>query len=495
MGKIIGETTNNDFRLQHPLALLTYSKRKFWLLLIPILRRLIVYNFNVIEWISWGLWDLLLLGLLAGIILFQYFSFRYKFNDFELIIQNNFFIKSVFKINFNKVSLLSSKETFWSRPFRAVKLQIESEAKSAFNKRKASDVVIVTDKKTAERVLWRFRSGSSAVKRRHTVSYKNPRSMLVIYSILFSSAYSGGIYLLILLYQSADIIAETLGIYYGEILSRFKELSENIITGISDGLIFIIVITACGYIYSFISNILRLQNYRLTIRGRLLEIKGGYFSRWSYYINRDYVNYTDIRQNMIMKIFGLYSINIGCTGYGRKRGEIPVFIPITELPKGGAVLEMFLPGLGSELAKRKPEKRTAKTSFFKLTWLPLFLIIGFALGFSLLVYIIPNFARLYLFLLIMSEIPSALFMTACVTEYFSGGVTIDKEHRHFAVYCRKGLSQHLVIVPENKVSTIRERKTYFGKRHNISNITIITCGERGVKHTARSVKSFELDIL
>jgi uncharacterized membrane protein YdbT with pleckstrin-like domain len=154
---------------------------------------------------------------------------------------------------------------------------------------------------------------------------------------------------------------------------------------------------------------------------------------------------------------------------------------------------MFLPKTDTALMQSKPKFRTAKTSFFKLTWLPFALIIGFAVGFFILRNALPNFTRLYLFLLIMAEIPSALFLAACITEYLSGGITYD--NKHFAVYCRKGLSEHMVIVPINKVSTIRERKTYFGNRHKISNITIITCGERGVKHTARSVKSFELDIL
>jgi uncharacterized membrane protein YdbT with pleckstrin-like domain len=477
----------SDFVLQHPLALLTYTKRKFWLLLIPILRRLIAYNFDIIEWISWGLWDLLLLTLLAGIVMLQYFTFRYKFTENELIVKNNFIIRSNFKVNFNNISLLSSRETFWSRPFKAVKLQIESEAKSAFNRRKASDVVIITDKMTAERVLERFKKGNS---KKQNVSYKNPRSMLFLYSILFSSAYSGGIYILILLYQSADIISDTLGIYYSDILMRFRAVAENIVEGVSDGLIFIIVISACGYLYSFLSNILRLQNYRLTM-GKLIEIKGGFFSRWSFYINRDYVNYTDIRQNMIMKIFGLYSINIGCTGYGRR--EIPVFIPITELPKGGVGPLMFLPKTETVLLQSEPKYKTAKTSFFKLTWFAGVLIIGFAVGFFILQNALPNFTRLYLFLLIMAEIPSVLYLAACITEYLTGGITYAD--RHFAVFYRKGLSEHMVIIPINKVSTIRERKTFFGNRHKISNITIITCGEKGVKHTARSVKSFELDIL
>jgi uncharacterized membrane protein YdbT with pleckstrin-like domain len=393
------------------------------------------------------------------------------------------------------VSLLYSKETFWSRPLGGVRLQIESEAKSVFNKRRSSDIVIVTNKELAGKLFYHIKHLVSSGKPSRTVSYRNPRSQLLIFSVLFSSAFSGAIYLFLLLYQSADIIGEIMGIYYRDLISDATAFARNIIDGISGRMVILFVLIIGGWLYSFLSNILRLQNYRLTMKRQFIEIKGGYFSRWNYHINRDYINYTDIRQNIIMKIFGLYNINIGCTGYGRLRGEIPVFIPITELPKHGAVLEMFLPGLNNEMENGKPQFRTEKRTFFRLLIKPIILIVLFALVYISLITTSTIFSRLYLFLLIMSEIPAIIYLIVCIIEWKTGGLSHNIANGHYIVYCRKRLSMHMILIPERKVCTVRKRQTLFQRRRGTSDITIITTGEKGIKHRAKGVKILDSDII
>jgi putative membrane protein len=486
----------NEYVRQHPLALLTYSKRKFWFLLIPVVRHLIVYNFDVLEWVSWGFWDIILIAVLGSLIAAQYLTFRYKFDDNKLYFKNNFIIKTEFSISFDKISLISYREAVWSRPFHAAMLQIESEAKSIFNKRKSSDVTLFIDIATAKRILHRFgnvhRSGSKDVRRvSRPAGYRNPKAYLLLFSVFFSSAASGGIYLLFFLYQSTDIFADTLGLYYKDVVEQVSSFVGMIFEGFSSGLALLFIIIAGGWLYSFAANILRLQNYRLTVRDKIIEIRGGYFSRWSYYINRNYISFTDIRQSLFMKIFGLYSINIGCTGYGKKRGEIPVFIPITAVPKSGSEISRVIPDFAHRLDNKEIQFSTAKTAIIKLSFLPLCLVIGFALLFVFLLYIFPNFLRLLLFLLIMTEIPALLYLGACVREAFSSGLGYDKKERQYIVYCRKGFSEHMVIIPENRVSSITERKSFFGKRRGISNVYFITGGERGVFHKVRSVKAFD----
>jgi uncharacterized membrane protein YdbT with pleckstrin-like domain len=492
----------NDYTRQHPLALLSYSKRKFWFLLIPVVRHLIVYNFDVLEWVSWGFWDMVLITLLGAIIAAQFLTFRYKFDDNKLYFKNSFIIKTEFSISFDKISLISYREAVWSRPFHAVKLQIESEAKSIFNKKKSSDVTLFVDIATAKRILHRFgnvhRSEAKDIRpAQRSVSYRNPKAFLLLFSVFFSSAASGGIYLLFFLYQSTDIFADTLGFYYRDVVEQVSSFASTIFEGFSSGLTLLFIILAGGWLYSFLANILRLQNYRLTVREKIIEIRGGYFSRWSYYINRRYIAFTDIKQNLLMKIFGLYSINIGCTGYGKKRGEIPVFIPITAIPKTGSAIERVIPDFSHRLDNKKLKFSTAKTAIFKLSFIALVLVIGFAFTFISLILSFPTFTRLLLFLLIMTEMPSILYLAACVREGLSSGIGLDRNEglKQFIVYCRKGFSEHMVIIPENMVSTIAERKSFLMKRRKLSNITFTTGGESGVKHRIRSVKAFDFGII
>jgi uncharacterized membrane protein YdbT with pleckstrin-like domain len=488
----------NEYTRQHPLALLTYSKRKFWFLLIPVVRHLIVYNFDVLEWVSWGFWDMILISLLGAIIAAQYLTFRYRFDDNRLYFKNSFIIKTEFSISFDKISLISYREAVWSRPFGTVILQIESEAKSIFNKKKSSDVMLMVDRATAKRILHRFGTvHRSRVKDNRPAGYRNPKAFLLLFSVFFSSAASGGIYLLFFLYQSTDIISDTLGFYYRDVVEQVSSFAGTIFEGFSNGLALLFIILAGGWLYSFAANILRLQNYRLTVREKIIEIRGGYFSRWSYYINRRYIAFTDIKQNLLMKIFGLYSINIGCTGYGKKRGEIPVFIPITAMPKTGSAIERVIPDFSHRLDNKKLKFSTAKTAIFKLSFIAIVLVIGFAALFISLLIKFPEFTRLLLFLLIMTELPSILYLAACVREGLSSGIGLDKNDglKQFIVYCRKGFSEHMVIIPENMVSTIGERKSFLMKRRKLSNITFTTGGESGVKHKIRSVKAFDFGII
>jgi uncharacterized membrane protein YdbT with pleckstrin-like domain len=313
--------------------------------------------------------------------------------------------------------------------------------------------------------------------------------------MLFSSAYSGGIYLLFFLYQSTDIFAETLGLYYKDVVAQVKSYAGIIFEGFSSGLAVILIIVAGGWLYSFAANILRIQNYRLTVRERIIEIRSGYFSRRIYCINRDYVSFTDIRQNLIMKIFGLYSINIGCTGYGKRRGEIPVFIPITAVPKNGSPLDKVYPDFAHRINNKELEFHTAKTAIFKLSVIPLIFVIGFALVFFIMYAAFPAFSRLLIFLLIMTEIPSLLYLAACVREGLSSGLAVDEPLKQIIIYCRKGFSEHMVVIPESMVSTVLEKKSFLMKKRGISNITFITGGESGVKHKVRSVKAFDFGII
>jgi uncharacterized membrane protein YdbT with pleckstrin-like domain len=485
-----------EYARQHPLALLTYSKRKFWFILIPVVRRLIVYNFNVLEWVSWGFWDLILIAVLGGYIAVQYFSFSFRFDDNKLYFRNSFLIKTDFSLAFDKISLIFYKETFWSRPFHAVKLQIESEAKSIFNKKKSSDVTLFVDRAIAKRILHRFGSVNRPEGRKNSaVSYRNPKVFLILFSMLFSSAYSGGIYLLFFLYQSTDIAAETLGVYYKDVVEQVRSAVGMVFEGFSSGLAVILIIVTGGWLYSFAANILRLQNYRLTVRERIIEIRSGFFSRRIYCINRNYVSFTDIKQNLLMKIFGLYSINIGCTGYGKRRGEIPVFIPITAVPKNGSPLDKVYPDFARRLEHKELQFASAKTAIFKLSLVPLLLVTGFAVAFISIYAAFPALSRLLIFLLIMTEIPSLLYLAACVREGLSSGVAVDGKLGQIIIYCRKGFSEHMVVIPESMVSTVLEKGSFLMRRRGISNVTLITGGESGVKHKVRSVKSFDFGVI
>ena len=42
--------------------------------------------------------------------------------------------------------------------------------------------------------------------------------------------------------------------------------------------------------------------------------------------------FSDLRQNLVMKIFGMVSLHIRCPGYGNRWDTLPVLIPLMRKP-------------------------------------------------------------------------------------------------------------------------------------------------------------------
>jgi uncharacterized membrane protein YdbT with pleckstrin-like domain len=156
---------------------------------------------------------------------------------------------------------------------------------------------------------------------------------------------------------------------------------------------------------------------------------------------------------------------------------------------------MFLPGLEAEITAGRPRAKTAPRAFFRLVWRSVFVIVGLVTIFAMLGVFLPSFSKLYLFLLIMTEIPAFMYLAACIVEYKNSGIAHNNDRRHYISYCRKRFSQHMVIIPENKVCTLRTSQTVFQRRNRTADLTIITCGERGAKYKVRSVKTSDFDII
>ncbi|MBQ7755735.1 MAG: hypothetical protein IJ401_00305, partial [Oscillospiraceae bacterium] len=71
----------NDFfkKRQHPIKILGYTTRTFWLLLIPLARSLVAVKFDVATWLE-GWW----LDMIVLAFMFLYALFRWFFVTFEI---------------------------------------------------------------------------------------------------------------------------------------------------------------------------------------------------------------------------------------------------------------------------------------------------------------------------------------------------------------------------------------------------------------------------
>ena len=128
---------------QHPIALLQYTTRNFWLLLIPLLRGLFSLDVDFYSWLSGAYLDVLVILVILGAAFFRWWNIRYEMTEKGISFSFGFFIKEDFFIPYKSMSAVSSKRALILRPIRAVKIAIETDCCSAVGKISDPDVKIV----------------------------------------------------------------------------------------------------------------------------------------------------------------------------------------------------------------------------------------------------------------------------------------------------------------------------------------------------------------
>ncbi|MDR0946701.1 MAG: PH domain-containing protein [Ruminococcus sp.] len=466
-------------KFQHPIAIVTYTTRKFWLLIIPLLRNLAVNNFDVVRWLGGSIWDILLAAAILGVALIQYFTVTYEFLPSSVIIKSGFFVRREFEIRYKTITAVTLKETFWARPLRAVKLFVDTDSHPAIGTLKSSDLTLVLDRREVSAFKRLFRDGKSTAQK---ISYKNTKSSLLLFSFFFSEALSGAVYLTVLVFQSGRLITDTMRTYFSEILSRATAILETVFGGIPVAATVLAVIALSGWVFTVLSNMFKNSNFTVNRRGRFITIRTGIFSRWTYMINSDYVNYADFRQNLPSSIFGLYSLHIGCTGYGKQ--EIPLVIPIAEKNERELLLQMFFPQF-SHFSSKKITQNVPKPNWARFIIPPIIFILIPTAAIILTRIFTVKFSGLFLFLSVMALIPACVFFIVSFFEYKIGGKNADGTLLRY----RKGFIMHTVVTIKEKICMIQKRQSLFQKKHGLCDLTISTMGEKAVKHKVRSLNT------
>ena len=304
------------------------------------------------------------------------------------------------------------------------------------------------------------------------------------FSFLFSSALSGVALLITAFSGSTDIIGDQLE---RDFLTVVNDLSDvvasrlgRLIKGISPAGIAVSIIIGVGFLISFAENILRHINFTAGRRGKCIIISAGLIVKRMYCINSRRVNIADMRQNLLMKFFGITSVHVNCTGYGKRKNEFPVFVPICSIRrindgksvrKLSSVMEMLLPdfsGAGSYINPRT-------TYIMRFIMPPALAVYGILLLGMVLMIMFPHWYSLIWFMSILLEIPAIwlVFVKACA--YCTNGINITDKSvcAKYSVW----YSFHTITVPLERVAEIRITQTIFQRMNRSCDVIIYTNSE------------------
>ncbi len=468
---------------QHKIAILKYTKGNFWLLLIPLIRGLVSMKFDFYHWIKGAYLDIIVILFIFALAYIRWYFVTYEVKEKEIYVRNGVLFRGEFSLPFSVVSCATCCQKLLMRPIKAVKISLDSDSHSVPKKHSDADVTLIVSDTDYLQIFNKLPSQSTKMKLAYQVSKKD----LVIFSLLFSSTLSGIIFMGTFFIQGSRLVGERLE---QEIFSAVNNVTEAVKIVAEEATPFSVALTmviGAGWLLSFLTNLFRHIRFAIHRRGENIVVENGYFSHWKYYVNYSRINYADLRQNLLMKFAKIMSVHVSCTGYGKSKNEIPVFVPVTTRRRVMSTMEMMLPDFTQSNITLKPKR----TYILAYIWLPLVLTAAVPAAAIWADSIFPDWTGAIKFLAAMLEIPSVYLLAVKIAAKLSTGIGTGDETLTVR-YCR-AYQFHTVIVPKARVAYIKIRRTPFQQVGGLCDVVIYTRGERVQGHKVRGVRLSEAE--
>ena len=457
---------------QHPIKILSYTTRSFWLLLIPLTRSLIAVKFDIASWLR-GWWlDIVVIAIIFLYAFFRWYFVTFTIDNSRICASAGFFGLVKTTIPFEKICSVCCSQSPLYRPFKAYSVYIDTNSGSEVT----SDLKLAM---RAEQVNALKKLTKTEISKA-TFSYSPRKRNLLIFSLLFSSTLSGVILFSTLIIQSTRIIGR-------EVEERFfhklSEYAKYFTVKLPKYVVIVAMIVILGWLYSFVLNIMRHWNFTVIRTGKRLKIKSGIFTKRYHILWVDKINYIDVQQSLLMKLFKICSVHIHCSGYGKSRREIAALVPVTTLSEVLNTIGHLLPEISAPQIQLKPRLK----NIMRFLWPPIWLCMGIPAAGVILYQIFPNWSEIIRFVAIITEIPSVWLLVVKIASAFTTGIGADSSYAIFS-YC-KLYKFHTVIVPRKKISKTTLYQTPMQYLARNCTLEFNTHGESSVCHR---IKNFPL---
>ena len=281
---------------QHPIKIIRYMARYLWLLLLSLAKYLIASHFDIKSWIEANWFDLVILLVIFGFAVVRWVTVYFELGEDRIITHTGFFGMTKTIVYFDDITSVSLCQGPVSNLLRNCAVYIDTNAHCV----QSTDIRIDLTKSKAMEI---YHLISQKAKAQPGFIFKSPKKQMVLFSLLFTSALSGTVVLLTVLYQAYLITdMEFNRRVINEVNSQIQQIEQS---GI--GIYFLAAGLLIGFIWlmSFISNLLRHWDFTCKRGDNYLRIRSGKGARRHHLLRRKYMNYLDFTQSFFMRMFNI----------------------------------------------------------------------------------------------------------------------------------------------------------------------------------------------
>ncbi len=474
---------------EHPIKILRYCIKNLWLLIFPLLRSTALFPFSPQTLMRWfvGAWfDILIFLVILGAAILRWRCCRFDFCRREIRMVSGIFLKKRRCIPCKNITSVTESDLCICHSFLPVLLKVDTAAAS---------------QPGASLRLWMRPEDLAAMHRtipilRHSDAphrlYRPNAMLTLLFSFLFSSSLSGTVYIIAFFFQAGSAARDLfweLGLL--RTLDELNTAAIRTFNAIPSVVVTICVFLAVCRVLSFVANLLHYGRFRTRVEHGLLSASMGVIIRRRTRLRPAAVHYVIGRQNLIMKLFGMQSLHLSCSGFGNGRRSMPVLIPL--MPKKNAPLPLsaLMPGVSD----KPPPKliRGCRDAVWNFVWQPMTCIGAMLLAIVLPLRRIP-IAEEILFpsacLMLVPAVWMLLIRLLSVSAEF-----IAYNGNQIQLHYSKGFSFYTITAPLSHIISVEIHRTPFTQRKGICNVVILLRGHKQRRHRLVGVSESQVRAL
>ncbi len=460
-------------RRQHPLRILNYTTKYLWLLLIPLGKYLIASQFDFEGWFRSHWTEILTVSLILGYAILRWVSVYFVYDKTSITVHTGFFGIKVTKVNFSEISTFSLNQGYLDRLIHSCTIYIDTGAQS----KRRSDISFNLTRKQAFEL---YHSIASESKNTPKFVYKSRKSDLLAFSFLFSSTLSGMLVIVGVVFQAYRIFGREAEIrILREVNSRIEASAvfEMIPSYILAGAVLIFGM----WLISFVANLMRHWNFSCTRASDLFVVRSGKGARRRHVLKRKRINYIDYRQSLLMKIFRVTTVEVGCAGYGKRHREISAIIPITTSSRSDESMRELLPDLPPVRGTVAPRKISVPGFMI----LPLLAAVIPAIAVRIAYPYFPSYHNEMTITAVLLVIP--MFWLMIVKGAAALSTSIGFENGYCTMSFCSWYKFHKVIAPVNKIAKIELTRHIMNRLGGTCTVNVYTNNDKADKHSVKGL--------
>lgn len=458
----------------HPLSIAAYLYRFLYLLIIPVARGFISgLTGGLIAWLAGAWLDIVIVLLIVVLSVLKWRCFRYHFDINGVYYTTGIIFQQQAFIPMHRIAILSTMNPFWLRPMRVVKLRVDTIAKNP----KKADVSLYLKAEEAARIM-RLREQETLADDGVQCEYRPPIMGVVLLSLINSNSFIGIVLISTFISQSGQILGEQIP---GLFISTFEEISRQLAGGLPPIAAGMAIFLLLGWLVAFLISLLQTKNLCTRRTADTLHVSGGVLVEKDYALRNQDISFVDIRQSMLTRLLGLYSVFLNAIGFGKERSDIAAIVPFSTRTNA-------LKQLGRLLPECKLTQRVLKPnagSIFKFIIDPFWPCVLVPASAVVAAWFLPDWFELIRFAGWMLSVPAFWFMGVRLLDFCSSGVSRVDEY--FTLRYSSWYYLHTVIISYDKLSLINIRQSILQRGDNKCDFVVSTRAEGRRTHHLRNL--------